>query len=124
MSIGPLTDAREERIARRTAELVLVELRRDSTAAPNPTLVDVRTLAARLGVSADFVRERANQLGGFRITDAPRAPWRFELEVARERLAAASSGEGSRPAPTRGTRSAPRRGGRPSLGGRSLAIRG
>lgn len=34
--------------------------------------------AERLSVSVDFVREHATELGGVKLTDGPKAPWRFD----------------------------------------------
>lgn len=34
--------------------------------------------AKRLGVSADFVRDHALELGGTKLTDSPKAEWRFD----------------------------------------------
>jgi hypothetical protein len=59
-------------------------------------LVDAKTLAQLLGVSRDFVYERAAELGGVKLGTGSRAPWRFNVDRAR---AALTSSE--RPAPAR-----------------------
>lgn len=91
-----------------------------------PALVDVKTLAATLGVSPDFVREHAGELGGFRIADAARSPWRFDVNQARDRMAARTSGKRSPRLATPAPRSQPARQARRSASpaGRVLAIRG
>jgi hypothetical protein len=82
MSERTLTDADVEAIARCLAELL--ESRPVTTAAP---LVDVRRLAAALGVGRDFVYEHAVELGGVKLTASPKSPWRFDVERARRAMA-------------------------------------
>jgi hypothetical protein len=112
----------------RLADLVADRLaeRLDVAAGRGPSLVDVKTLAQLLGVSADFVRENAAALGGFRIADGPRAPWRFDIEEARAKLAARGASKQSiapQSAAPAGRRSRSRS--RASAtAGRTLAIRG
>jgi hypothetical protein len=105
------------------ADLIADRLR---AGAPDPrALADVKTVAAALGVSTDFVREHAQELGGFRITDSPRAPWRFSVDQARERFAS-RTGERSDPpaAGDRGRRRPPSKRAPKRPAGRVLAIRG
>jgi hypothetical protein len=91
-----------------------------------PSLADVKALAATLGVSADFIREHAVELGGFRIADTPRAPWRFDVEEARRRMAARAGAERSGGLESTGRvgRSPRPRARPPASTGRILAIRG
>ncbi len=70
----------------RLAELVAEHLAGD--ARPSGGLVDVRAVAALLGVSTDFVYSHARELGGIKLADSPRAPWRFDVDRAREVMAA------------------------------------
>jgi hypothetical protein len=74
-----------EAIARRTAEVVLEHL---ADATPAPRWVDARTLAGCLGVSAEWVRDHAADLGARRLTDSARPRLRFDLARA---LAAADA---------------------------------
>jgi hypothetical protein len=91
-----------------------------------PALADVKALAAALGVSADFIREHAAELGGFRIADTPRAPWRFDVGEARRRMAARAGAERSDGLESTGrVGRSPRPRARPTAStGRILAIRG
>lgn len=74
-----------EAIARRVAELV----------APAPTqLLDARALAARLGVTRGWVYVHASTLGAVRLGTGPRAPLRFDLELARRAATIASTSDG------------------------------
>lgn len=75
-----------EAIARRVAELVSPQ-----DGPPGDALLDVKALAARLGVSAAFVYEHAHELGGAKLTDSPKAPWRFDLQRARAAMDARSA---------------------------------
>jgi hypothetical protein len=78
-----------EAVARRTAELLRGDL--PSTFA----LVDARDLAASLGVNVSFVYSHASELGAIRLGTGRKARIRFDVEKAREALAASRS-------PTRG----------------------
>jgi hypothetical protein len=49
-------------------------------------LVDTATIARELGYTEQWVREHGRELGGQQSSE--RAPWRFDLELARERYAA------------------------------------
>ena len=77
-----LTDADVEAIAQRVAEML-----GSSTTAVSAPMVDVRGLAAALGVGRDFVYEHAVELGGVKLTASPKAPWRFDVERARRAMA-------------------------------------
>jgi hypothetical protein len=79
-----------EAVARRTAELLRSD--RPSTFA----LVDARDLAACLGVNVSFVYSHAAELGAIRLGTGRKARIRFDVEKAREALAA------TRPKATRG----------------------
>lgn len=60
---------------------------------PSGALVDARTVALAVGLSAEWVRDHAPELGGIRVGTGPRGRWRFDLEEARRRLAARSTSE-------------------------------
>lgn len=98
-----------------------------------PQAVDAATLAEHLGVTRGFVYEHADELGGVRLGDGPRARLRFDLDRALEAWNARSTSERSQPTRTPaapGSASAPRRArtGRRAAGlpepGSVLAIRG
>ena len=74
-------------------------------------LIDARELAEELGVARDWVYANAERLGGVRLGNGPRARLRFDVELARQALAA--GGNGAQP-PSNGA--APRRRGRPRRG--------
>ena len=106
-----------EAIAERIAELV--------SSTPSATgLVDARDLAEQLGVARDWVYANADRLGGVRLGNGPRARLRFDVEQAREALAAGGEdGQPRREDPPRRQRGRPRReavpGGVPLIQGRS-----
>jgi hypothetical protein len=110
--LARLAELVADRVAERLAPTSLV------------SLVDAKMLAQLLGVSVDFVRDHAVELGGKKLTAAAKAPWRFDVDDARARLAARTSGD-RRPVPmvvaAGQRRQRPRAGHEP---GRSLAIRG
>lgn len=89
-----------EAIARRVVELQgaqsVPERRR-------PAMLNVKALAARLGVSPAFVYEHAVELGGVKLSDSPKAPWRFDLERAQ----AAMDARTAPPPPPQEVRSRP-----------------
>jgi len=106
-----------EAIAERIAELV-------SSAPPATGLVDARDLAEELGVARDWVYANADRLGGVRLGNGPRARLRFDVEQAREALAASAEGDQPRREdPPRRQRGRPPReavpGGVPLIQGRS-----
>ena len=53
-------------------------------------VVDASTLAARLGVSAQWVRDHADELGGWRLGSGPKAPYRFHASGAERALRGAT----------------------------------
>jgi hypothetical protein len=53
---------------------------------PTFALVDVRELAADLGVSTDYVYAHARELGAMRLGSGPKARIRFDLDRARRAL--------------------------------------
>lgn len=75
-----LTDADVQRIARATVDLLRLE-----DAAPRDLLTSAE-VAARFGVSAAWVRERADQLGAIRLGTGSRPRLRFDPEVVRDFL--------------------------------------
>jgi hypothetical protein len=98
-----------EAIAQRTADLVLERLTGGSAA---PGLVDARTVADALGISAETVRDHADELGVVRLgpTGPNRRPrLRFDLAQALAWQAARSTGgrsQSSDPPVSSGTRRA------------------
>jgi hypothetical protein len=90
-----------EAVGEHIAELV-------ASARPKVGLIDARELAEELGVARDWVYANAERLGGVRLGNGPRARLRFDVELARQALAA--GGNGARP-PSNGA--PPRRRGRP-----------
>jgi hypothetical protein len=69
-------------------------------------LVDVKTVAAALGVARSFVYEHAVALGGRKLGNGPKARWRFDLDQARQAFDAPSHPSPS-PAPHRRRRMRP-----------------
>lgn len=43
-----------------------------------PAMIDTAEAARRLGFSVDYVREHAIELGGRKLSEGPKAPWRFD----------------------------------------------
>jgi hypothetical protein len=82
-------------------------------------LVGPRELGAKIGRSPQWCRERHLQLGGWRDGDGPKAPYRFDLALARERLRTMGSGSKPEPAPPK-----PRRRRRPRGDVELLPVRG
>lgn len=88
-----LTPQAVERVALRVAQLLRradVERRPE----PPPRLLTAGELAHHLRVERPWVYRHRHLLGGRRIGDGPRAPWRFELEAATKALER-RRGEGS-----------------------------
>jgi hypothetical protein len=103
------------------ADLVADRLaQRLGSSSPTPALVDVKALASLLGVSTDYVYEHARELGGLKLGDGPRAPWRFDVQAARDAMASRSP-ESPSPPPRRRRR---RRPAKTPSGVPLLAIRG
>ncbi len=74
------------------------------------SLVDSATVARDLAHGEQWVREHARELGGSQAR--PRAPWRFDLTLARERFAAMAccdSRQSQAPNPNAGAGSEPSR---------------
>ena len=91
-----------EAVAQRLAELVAY--------APRTVgLVDAQDLAEQLGVDRDWVYANAERLGAIRLGTGPRARLRFDVEQAREALAAGNVSN----QPTRSEPPKCRRSGRP-----------
>jgi hypothetical protein len=93
VTVVTLDDESVERVARRLAEMM-----RPAAFRTTPDLVDAATLADLLGVSRGTVYQHAKALGGERIGAGPRAPLRFDPEIARAAMAAMGERESS-PAP-------------------------
>lgn len=92
-----------EAIARRSAELTLESLAPILATRPTQTdLVDTTTAAQRLGVSADYLRDHADELGAVRLGNGPKPRLRFDVGRIRDLLAPDQS---AAPAP----RATPRR---------------
>ena len=58
-------------------------------------VVDAARLGERLGVSAQWVREHAEDLGGWRLGDGPKAPYRFDADKAEGILRGPAAPDGS-----------------------------
>lgn len=83
------------------ADLIAERLRPE----PEPVLLTAQQVAERFGLSAEWVRDNASDLGVIRIGDGPRPRLRFEAEVV---LSALRSREEGRRSPTRHVQQAPR----------------
>ena len=102
-----------------------------SLAQPQPScLVDAGTVATALGVSRAWVYEHADELGGMRLGDGAKPRLRFDVEVARERMACSTGKRSQSDSPNDGGHSAavsPRRPARLPIGlpkpGSILAVR-
>lgn len=89
MSELSLTAESVEAIAQRVAELVhertsVADPQQPPGAAP---LVDTAEAARRLGVSADYLRDHADELGAIRLGDGPRPRLRWDVERTLEAMA-------------------------------------
>jgi hypothetical protein len=91
-----LDPASVEAIARRVVELL-------ADPWPLPALLSARDVAARLGVTEAWVRERADDFGGVRLADGQRPRLRFDPERVAESLSLRSSSKAS-PSPQHGDR--------------------
>lgn len=104
-----MTGRLHEKDVQRVAAAVVAQLREAGLVAPAVTeLVTAAEVGRRLGLTADYVRRHAVQLGGVKVGDGPRARWRFQPEDAAARLgpfrgskAYESSSPSPSPAPTR-----------------------
>jgi hypothetical protein len=130
--VDALADAIVPEVATQIVEQVRAMLA-TPTSAIRPQVINAARLAERLGVTRGFVYEHADELGGVRLGDGPRARLRFDLDRALEAWNARSTSERSQPTRTPaapGSASAPRRArtGRRAAGlpepGSVLAIRG
>jgi len=70
-----------ERIATQVAQLL-----REREAQGEPELLSAGELARRLRVKRPWVYRNRHLLGGVRIGAGPKAPWRFDYQVAVEAL--------------------------------------
>lgn len=77
-----LTPQAAEQIAQRVAQLLGERDRQ-----PQPELVTAGELAHRLRVTRAWIYKHRHLLGGERLGHGPKAPWRFDPEVAKRRLA-------------------------------------
>jgi len=76
-----LTPQAVEQVAQRVAQLL------GDRAPRQPDLITAGELARRLRVERPWIYKHRHLLGGQRIGDGPKAPWRFDLETARQALA-------------------------------------
>lgn len=77
----------------RTVELIaarVVELMRERK--PVPELISAGELARLLGVERPWIYRHRHLLGGIRIGEGPKAPWRFDRRRAIEALERQSDG--------------------------------
>lgn len=80
-------------IAARLAEHI-----REETGPPTDRLLTAAEVSHRLGVAPSLVYAHALELGGVRLGDGPKAPWRFEPAAVDAWLRARSTGKRSHPA--------------------------
>lgn len=89
-----------EAVARR-----VVELLQEGEVAPRVGMVGTAAIARMVGMSEDWVRDHAGELGGVRAGDGARGELRFDVAVVRERMARRGvaadqlAGEPRRPGP-------------------------
>ncbi|HEY5045195.1 MAG TPA: hypothetical protein VII53_05005 [Solirubrobacteraceae bacterium] len=76
-----LTPQAVEQVAQRVAQLL------GDRAQRQPDLITAGELARRLRVERPWIYKHRHLLGGQRIGDGPKAPWRFDLETATQALA-------------------------------------
>lgn len=98
---GRVSDATVDEIARRVVELLQERV-------PG-RYADTATVARSLGVSSEWVRDHAGELGAIRIGDGPRGPLRFDLRrveqaLERRRVGQPSVRRGRRPGPRQTSR--------------------
>lgn len=107
-----------EAIAQRVVELL--------SERPAPGLLSPGQLAVRLGRSAEWVRDHADELGAMRVGEGPRPRLWFDLDEVMKRLTSRSDGERSQKpqSPVRAGRSARRRQSALGTGSGLLPIRG
>jgi hypothetical protein len=80
--IVDLTPQTVEQIAQRVTQLL-----RHSESSRTPALLSAGELARHLRVQRPWVYKHRHLLGGQRIGEGPKAPWRFDLETATRALA-------------------------------------
>ena len=76
-----LTPQAVEQVAQRVAQLV-----QHKQLQQQPELITAGELARRLRVQRPWIYKHRHLLGGQRIGDGPKAPWRFDLETATQAL--------------------------------------
>jgi hypothetical protein len=86
-----LTPQAVEQVAHRVAQLL-----GDERQQAEPRLLSAGELARYLRVERPWIYKHRHLLGGQRIGDGPKAPWRFELDTARRRLAKDWAARGTR----------------------------
>ena len=77
-----LTPQAVEQVAQRVSQLL-----RHTEQQREPELVSAGELAQHLRVQRPWIYKHRHLLGGQRIGDGPKAPWRFDLETAMRALA-------------------------------------
>jgi len=75
-----LTPQAVEQVAQRVAQLLR------QTPQRTPELLSAGELARHLRVERPWIYKHRHLLGGQRIGDGPKAPWRFDLETATQAL--------------------------------------
>lgn len=88
----------------RLADLIVDRLAERLQPTPEPVLLTAQQVAERFGVSAEWVRDHAAELGVVRLGDGKRPRLRFELSKVTAALTARSAGKPStlRDAPSGG----------------------
>lgn len=79
--ISDLTDAEVDDVRRQLAipdEEIDAEVAARSAQADDEALIGTAEAGRRLGFSAEWVRDHAKELGGWRAGDGPKAQWRFD----------------------------------------------
>jgi hypothetical protein len=87
-----LTPQTIEQIATRVAQLLQREQHQEQQ-----QLISAGELALHLGVARPWIYKHRHLLGGQRIGDGPKAPWRFDLHTAKTALQSARPAQGSEP---------------------------
>jgi len=77
-----LTPQAVEQVAQRVTQLL-----RHRDAQGQPELLTAGELARELRVERPWIYKHRHLLGGQRIGDGPKAPWRFDLDIAKQALA-------------------------------------
>ena len=75
-----LTPQAVEQVAQRVAHLL------GDRAQRHPELITAGELARRLRVERPWIYKHRHLLGGQRIGEGPKAPWRFDLDTATQAL--------------------------------------